>query len=123
MFDEDMLDDINDRLNTPLTMVELRQRLKHIASLCWGLSIDLQNEFDYRNRLVSENNRLTSENSNLLEENKKLTAIVYNRKHAGRPKKTLSPEEVELRRIKVREANRRAYKKRKLRQLTAVKEL
>lgn len=35
----------------PLKFPELRERLKHIASLCWGLSIDLQNEIELREML------------------------------------------------------------------------
>lgn len=35
----------------PLKFPELRERLKHIASLCWGLSIDLQNEIELRETL------------------------------------------------------------------------
>lgn len=41
----------NDIHSEPLKYQELRQRLKHIASLCWGLSIDLQNEIEYRETL------------------------------------------------------------------------
>ena len=44
--------------NEPLTIQGLRTRLKHIASLCWGLSIDLNNEIERNELLVQENKEL-----------------------------------------------------------------
>ena len=42
----------------PMTFEELRKRLKHIAVLCWGLSIDLANEIQLRELLLEENKDL-----------------------------------------------------------------
>ncbi len=42
----------------PMTMEELRGRLKHIATLCVGLSIDLSNEIKLREDLEQENEKL-----------------------------------------------------------------
>lgn len=50
--------EINDYKLAPLTREELRNRLKHIAMLCWGLSIDITND-----KLLSEN--LKAENEQL----------------------------------------------------------
>lgn len=48
----------NDVNRDPLTLEELRQRLKHIAGLCWGLSIDLNNEVARNEQLAAENKQL-----------------------------------------------------------------
>ncbi len=40
--------------NPPLSFEELRARLKHIAGLCWGLSIDLANEIQLRKETESK---------------------------------------------------------------------
>lgn len=45
----------------PMTFAELRERLKHIAVLCIGLSIDLSNEIQTRDNLTAENERLARE--------------------------------------------------------------
>lgn len=45
----------------PMTFQELRERLKHIAVLCTGLSIDLANEIQMREDLTEENERLKNE--------------------------------------------------------------
>lgn len=45
----------------PMTFAELRERLKHIAVCCIGLSIDLANEIQTRETLAAENKRLTRE--------------------------------------------------------------
>lgn len=42
----------------PLTVEELQKRLKHIAGLCWGLSIDLSNDRELSEYLKAENERL-----------------------------------------------------------------
>lgn len=49
----------------PLTIKELRQRLKHIAGLCWGLSIDLQNEIESKAAIIAEFEKLGTENEEL----------------------------------------------------------
>lgn len=51
--------------SAPLTYKQLSERLKHIASLCWGLSIDIQNEIELRKELEAENKRLIAEFENL----------------------------------------------------------
>ena len=43
-----------------LTFDDLRQRLKSIATLCIGLSIDLNNEIQLRDELIAEIDRLRS---------------------------------------------------------------
>jgi len=45
----------------PLTVEELRNRLKHIASLCWGLSIDLSTEMSEFERVREENKQLRAQ--------------------------------------------------------------
>lgn len=45
----------------PLTVEELRNRLKHIASLCWGLSIDLSTEMSECERVRKENEQLRAQ--------------------------------------------------------------
>ena len=52
---------VNDIDRAPLTLRELQQRLKHIAGLCWGLSIDIANEFDERDNLKEENKQQREE--------------------------------------------------------------
>lgn len=53
---KDVFDEITNSIDrTPLTLEELRQRLKHIAGLCWGLSIDIANELEERDNLKTEN--------------------------------------------------------------------
>ena len=48
----------NERDRRPLSLEQLRVRLKHIAGLCWGLSIDLNNEVTRNEELTAENKRL-----------------------------------------------------------------
>ncbi len=45
----------------PLNLQELRNRLKHIAGLCWGLSIDITNELEERDNLKIENKQQREE--------------------------------------------------------------
>lgn len=45
----------------PMTLEELKNRLKHIATLCWGLSIDLTKEISERDRLRKENKELRAQ--------------------------------------------------------------
>lgn len=45
----------------PMTLAELRERLKHIAVCCAGLSIDLANEITLREQLTAENEQLRQE--------------------------------------------------------------
>lgn len=52
----------------PLTLEDLRQRLKHIAGLCWGLSIDINNEIERNVALNQENVRLLNQIARLREE-------------------------------------------------------
>lgn len=68
----------NDTHRAPLTLEQLRQRLKHIAGLCWGLSIDINNEFARNEALQKENKRLQDEINGLRAELK----LVRNRKNA-----------------------------------------
>ena len=63
--------------NKPMTFKDLRQRLKHIAGLCWGLSIDLQNEIELNNQLKTDNEALKAENKVL---NHRLRCRNYHRK-------------------------------------------
>lgn len=56
----------------PLTFKQLSERLKHIAGLCWGLSIDLQNEIKYRHALEADREQLNNRIKELNEENKLL---------------------------------------------------
>lgn len=49
---------VNQISKEPLTLEELRNRLKHIAGLCWGLSIDIANELEERDNLKLENAQL-----------------------------------------------------------------
>ena len=68
----------NDTHRAPLTLEQLRQRLKHIAGLCWGLSIDINNEFARNEALQKENKRLQDEINGLRAELK----LVRNRENA-----------------------------------------
>lgn len=52
----------------PLKFPELRERLKHIAGLCWGLSIDLQNEIELREMLERCYNQQSKALRNLYEQ-------------------------------------------------------
>jgi len=45
----------------PMTVEELRNRLKHIATLCWGLSIDLSKEMAEHERVRKENEELRAQ--------------------------------------------------------------
>lgn len=49
---------IHEDVRNPLTVEELRNRLKHIATLCWGLSIDLSTEMSECERVRKENAKL-----------------------------------------------------------------
>mgnify|MGYP006990136712 CR=1 FL=1 len=68
----------NERDRRPLSLEQLRQRLKHIAGLCWGLSIDIHNEIERNEALKSENKRLQDEINGLRAELK----LVRNRENA-----------------------------------------
>ena len=48
-------------VRAPLTVEELRNRLKHIAMLCWGLSIDLSTEMNECARIRKENEQLRAQ--------------------------------------------------------------
>lgn len=52
---------VNQISKEPLTLEELRNRLKHIAGLCWGLSIDIANELEERDNLKLENEQQREE--------------------------------------------------------------
>ena len=67
----------NERDLRPLTLEQLRQRLKHIAGLCWGLSIDIHNEIERNEALKNENKRLQDEINGLRAELK----LVRNREN------------------------------------------
>lgn len=67
----------NERDTRPLTLEQLRQRLKHIAGLCWGLSIDIHNEIERNEALKNENKRLQDEINGLRAELK----LVRNREN------------------------------------------
>ncbi len=70
----------NEELNQPMTFVILRQRLKHIAVLCWSLSIDLANEIQLREEAISERD-------NLRREVKRLSSEIYQLKYNTKRKK------------------------------------
>lgn len=75
----------NERDRRPLSLEQLRQRLKHIAGLCWGLSIDIHNEIERNEALKSENKRLQDEINGLRAElkllrNREKARGVYKRK-------------------------------------------
>jgi len=55
---DEIVNEAKDVKSKPLTIEELRQRLKHIAGLCWGLSVDLANELEEREKLKFENKKL-----------------------------------------------------------------
>lgn len=60
--------DLSDEINgnrAPLTIKELRARLKHIAGLCWGLSIDLTNEIERNAAIIAEFDQQEAENAEL----------------------------------------------------------
>lgn len=65
----------------PMSFQELRQRLKHIAGLCWGLSIDLANEIQLREEITSENARLQAVNDGLQREVQRLSKELYQRNY------------------------------------------
>lgn len=67
----------NERDTRPLTLAQLRERLKHIAGLCWGLSIDVNNECARNETLQKENKRLQDEITSLRAELK----LVRSREH------------------------------------------
>lgn len=58
--------DENGVTREPMTFEELRGRLKHIAGLCYGLSIDLANEIELREKLQKENAALRAANKGLV---------------------------------------------------------
>ena len=84
----------NERDTRPLTLEQLRQRLKHIAGLCWGLSIDINNECTRNEALQKENNRLQDEITGLRAELK----LVRSREHCReyQRKRTRAALEAEL---------------------------
>lgn len=60
--------DLSDEINgnrAPLTIKELQARLKHIAGLCWGLSIDLTNEIESKAAIIAEFEQQETENAEL----------------------------------------------------------
>lgn len=60
--------DLSDEINgnrAPLTIKELQARLKHIAGLCWGLSIDLTNEIESKAAIIAEFDKQEAENAEL----------------------------------------------------------
>lgn len=67
----------NETHRAPLTLAQLRERLKHIAGLCWGLSIDINNECARNEALQKENKRLQDEITGLRAELK----LVRSREH------------------------------------------
>ena len=52
---------VNQIPKEPLTLAELQARFKHIAGLCWGLSIDITNELEERDNLKIENKQQREE--------------------------------------------------------------
>jgi hypothetical protein len=71
-----------------MTFAELRERLKHIAVLCIGLSIDLANEIQIRDNLTAENKQLKRD----LQEEK-----------ATPKRRTMTPEQAERHRQAMRD--------------------
>ncbi len=60
--------DLSDEINgnrAPLTIKELQARLKHIAGLCWGLSIDLTNEIESKAAIIAEFDQQEAANAEL----------------------------------------------------------
>lgn len=55
-FDEEEFTE--ERFNEPMTVDSLRARLKHIACLCWGLSIDLGSDMELSGLFEYENKQL-----------------------------------------------------------------
>lgn len=88
---------------TPLTVESLRKRLKHIAGLCWGLSIDLNNELERNQRLEAE----------VIQLRKKVSA--FDKRMALREEKLskLPPEEREKREEKLYKKRLQAVESRK----------
>lgn len=66
----------------PMTLVELRERLKHIAVCCSGLSIDLANEITLREQTTAERDKLQQENKSLRAEIRRLKSNLNSRKSA-----------------------------------------
>ncbi len=66
----------------PMTLAELRERLKHIAVCCSGLSIDLANEITLREKLTAERDRLQQENDVLRDEIRRVKSKLNSRKSA-----------------------------------------
>lgn len=94
-FKPSLSDEIHDR--KPMTVKELQQRLKHIAGLCWGLSIDLNNEIERNERQAAEIKNLQAQIMLL-----------------GGGNLKISPEELEAKkRAKKREYNARYLAKKK----------
>lgn len=96
-----------------MTIQELRERLKHIAGLCYGLSSDLSNAYKENMRLKEENEGiqglLKAREAELLKMRSAARARAY---YAKKREKT--PEEY---RAKAREYNRRAYARKKLKRM------
>ena len=75
---DEIVNEAKDIKSKPLTIEELRQRLKHIAGLCWGLSVDLANELEEREKLKFENKKLLQKIEKLNSE----LALYRNRENA-----------------------------------------
>ncbi len=121
---------VNEIHRQPLKFPELRERLKHIASLCWGLSIDLQNEIELRETLERGYNHQRKALLELFEQLKNCTLpaheqvrfykqgikkILYpngvgTRAGANTPATELTPEDFEAR-AKKRKDRREYHKK------------
>ena len=71
---DEITDEAYERKSKPMNFQQLRERLKHIAGFCWGLSIDLANEIERRDNLLAECDRLKNENTALLNEIRELKA-------------------------------------------------
>lgn len=89
-----------------MSVVELRERLKHIAGLCYGLSSDLSLLTERNAELLAECEALKAEKERIDRNYRALKG--YRKRVASNP---------ELQRMKAREANRRAYEKKRLKKL------
>lgn len=78
------IDDEIKQKREPMTFESLRGRLKEIAGLCWGLSIDLANEIEEREKVVSECDALKQELEGLRRECSRYAKATGNYKYKRR---------------------------------------
>lgn len=93
-----------------MTAKEIRERLKHIAGLCYGLSADLQVLQDEQSELQLLNDGLEKLIKAKENELRKIRAAVRSREYAAK-KKAENPEKY---REKVRQNNQKAKERKAL---------